>query len=135
MVNQHYILKANFNRETRQLETPVHFVGGRRSPGYQDGVGTDARFDQPHQGAFDENDNFYVCDIYNHCIRKITPEGVVSTFAGRPRTYGYADGALRDAQFDRPMGIIYDKATGTFYVADQKTGVSESSPQNNTCNS
>lgn len=120
VVNQHYILKANYNRETRQLETPVHFVGGRRSPGHKDGVGTDARFDQPHQGAFDENDNFYVCDIFNHCIRKITPEGVVSTFAGRPRTYGYSDGALRDAQFDRPMGIIYDKETGTFYVADQK---------------
>lgn len=120
VVNQHYILKANFNRETRQLETPVHFVGGRRSAGHQDGVGTDARFDQPHQGAFDENDNFYVCDIFNHCIRKITPEGVVSTFAGRPRSYGYADGALRDAQFDRPMGIIYDRESGTFYVADQK---------------
>jgi hypothetical protein len=120
VVNQHYILKANFNRETRQLETPVHFVGGRRSAGHLDGVGTDARFDQPHQGAFDENDNFYVCDIFNHCIRKITPEGVVSTFAGRPRSYGYSDGALRDAQFDRPMGIIYDRESGTFYVADQK---------------
>lgn len=120
VVNQHYILKSRFNRQTGELETPVHFVGGRRSAGHMDGVGTDARFDQPHQGAFDENDNFYVCDIFNHCIRKITPEGVVSTFAGRPRSYGYADGALRDAQFDRPMGIIYDRETGTFYVADQK---------------
>jgi hypothetical protein len=120
VVNQHYILKANYNRQTGLLETPVHFVGGRRSAGHKDGVGTDARFDQPHQGAFDENDNFYVCDIYNHCIRKITPEGVVSTFAGRPRSYGYTDGALRDARFDRPMGIIYDRQSGTFYVADQK---------------
>jgi hypothetical protein len=120
VVNQHYILKSRYNRQTGELETPVHFVGGRRSAGYRDGVGTDARFDQPHQGAFDENDNFYVCDIYNHCIRKITPEGVVSTFAGRPGKYGYADGALRDAQFDRPMGIIYDQQSGTFYVADQK---------------
>jgi hypothetical protein len=120
VVNQHYILKANFNRQTGLLETPVHFVGGRRSAGHKDGVGTDARFDQPHQGAFDENDNFYVCDIFNHCIRKITPEGVVSTFAGRPRQYGYTDGALWDARFDRPRGIIYDRQTGTFYVADQK---------------
>lgn len=120
VINQHYILKANFNRETGQLETPVHFVGGRRSSGYKDGVGTDARFNTPHQGAFDEDGNFYVCDIFNHCIRKITPEGVVSTFAGRPGQYGYTDGALRDAQFDRPMGIIYDKDNGTFYVADQK---------------
>jgi len=120
VVNQHYILKSRYNRETGLLETPVHFVGGRRSSGYLDGVGTDARFNTPHQGAFDENDNFYVCDVFNHCIRKITPEGVVSTFAGRPGKYGYSDGALRDAQFDRPMGIVYERETGAFYVADQK---------------
>lgn len=119
VVNQHYILKSRYNRETGLLETPVHFVGGRRSPGYKDGVGVDARFDQPHQGAFDEFDNFYVCDVVNHCIRKITPEGVVSTFAGRPQKSGYTDGALRDAQFNNPRGIIYDQATGAFYVADQ----------------
>lgn len=118
VVNQHYILKSRYNRQTRKLEAPVHFVGGRGRAGHNDGVGVDARFDQPHQGAFDENDNFYVADIFNHCIRKITPEGVVSTFAGRPRSAGYADGALRDAQFDQPYGIIYDAATGTFYVAD-----------------
>jgi hypothetical protein len=119
VVNQHYILKSRYNRQTGELETPVHFVGGRRSAGHKDGVGTDARFDQPHQGAFDEFDNFYVCDVVNHCIRKITPEGVVSTFAGRPRNSGYTDGALRDAQFHNPRGIIYDQASGTFYVADQ----------------
>lgn len=119
VVNQAYILKSNFNRSTGQLETPVHFVGGRRSHGYQDGVGTDARFDHPMQGAFDDQDNFYVCDAENHCIRKITPEGVVSTFAGRPDRPGYTDGALRDAQFNLPRGIICDRQSGTFYVADQ----------------
>lgn len=119
-INRHYILKANYNRITRTLESPVHFVGQRSSAGYQDGVGTSAKFDQPHQGAFDEFDNFYVCDRFNHCIRKITPDGVVTTFAGRPRSYGYTDGALRDAQFDQPSGIIYNKETGTFFIADQK---------------
>jgi hypothetical protein len=119
VVNQHYILKSIYNRSTGQLETPVHFVGGRRSSGYKDGVGTDARFDQPMQGAFDENDNFYLADAENHCIRKITPEGVVSTFAGRPDNRGYTDGTLRDAQFNLPRGIIYDRQSGTFYVADQ----------------
>ncbi|WEK34747.1 MAG: IPT/TIG domain-containing protein [Candidatus Pseudobacter hemicellulosilyticus] len=118
--NQHYILKSRYNRETRKLETPVHFVGTRRTEGYRDGVGVDALFRQPHQGAFDDEDNFYVCDVFNHCIRKITPEGVVSTFAGRPGTYGYTDGALRDARFDRPMGIVYERETGSFIVADQK---------------
>jgi DNA-binding beta-propeller fold protein YncE len=83
-------------------------------------VGTAAKFNEPHQGAFDEFDNFYVCDRMNHVIRKITPDGVVSTFAGRPNQYGYTDGALRDARFDRPHGIIYNKDIGTFYIADQK---------------
>ncbi|GAB3020342.1 IPT/TIG domain-containing protein [Niabella terrae] len=118
--NRHYILKARYNRETRTLDAPVFFAGGINNAGYQDGVGASARFREPHQGAFDENDNFYVCDVMNHCIRKITPEGVVSTFAGRPTQWGYADGDLRDAQFDRPHGIIYDQEQGAFYIADQK---------------
>ena len=118
-VNRHYVLKADYNRQTRTLETAVHFVGQRSGEGYQDGVGTNTRFRFPHQGAFDEFNNFYLCDRDNHCIRKITPDGVVTTFAGRPGQGGYTDGALRDAQFTRPVGIIYDKASGTFYVADQ----------------
>jgi hypothetical protein len=118
VINRHYLLKATYNRQTRTLESPVHFVGQRSTAGYRDGVGTSALFREPHQGAFDENDNFYVCDRGNHCIRKITPDGVVTTFAGRPNQAGYTDGALRDAQFNWPMGIVYDKSAGTFYVAD-----------------
>ena len=34
-------------------------------------------------------------------------------------TAKYADGALRDAQFDQPNGIVYDKETGSFYIADR----------------
>ena len=46
------------------------------------------------------------------CIRKITPQGKVSTFAGRGSAslngnpWGYVDGDLRqEARFDRPKGI------------------------------
>ena len=119
VVNQHYILKSNYNRQTRKLEAPTHFVGSRGTWGYRDGVGSNALFDQPHQGAFDEHGNFYVCDRANHCIRRITPEGIVSTFAGRGRNAGYTEGNLSDAQFHWPSGIIYDKDDGTFYIADQ----------------
>lgn len=120
VVNRHYILKSTYNRETGKLEAPTHLVGTRGTNGYVDGVGTNTRFSEPHQGAFDEHDNFYVCDRMNHCIRKITPEGIVSTFAGRGTNYGYTDGTLSDAQFDRPHGIIYDQEDGAFYIADQK---------------
>ena len=52
------------------------------SPGlsdYQDGVGATARFNSPQGLAADRFDNLYVADCENHCIRKITPDGIVTT--------------------------------------------------------
>ena len=69
----------------------------------------------------DEYD-FYFCDQRNHCIRKMTPEGRVSTFAGRPNgegKEGYNDGDLRhEARFSRPTSIVYDEKRECFYVGD-----------------
>lgn len=119
-INRHYIGKSQYNWATHTLEKATVFVGEKNAPGYSDGAGSSARFDHPQQGAFDENDNFYIGDAYNHCIRKITPEGIVTTFAGRPREFGTVDGNLREAQFDRPFGIVYDRDDKRFYIADQK---------------
>jgi hypothetical protein len=119
-INQHYVLKSTYSWERRVLEPPIIFAGTKQKSGYADGLGQNAQFDHPHQGAFDEHNNFYLCDAENQCIRKITPDGIVTTFAGRPNEYGYVDGELRTAQFDQPEGIVYDKDTKTFYVADQK---------------
>lgn len=119
VINQHYILKAYYNRETQELESPVLFAGYPKESGYKDGVATAARFNQPYQGAFDEEGNFYVCDRNNHCIRKITPLGIVSTFAGRAGKEGYTDGPIADAQFKNPNGIVYDPDKKVFYVADR----------------
>lgn len=117
--NQQYILKSYFDEGKRELKLANIFCGKKGSAEFADGVGTKARFDQPHQGCFDEEDNFYICDVDNHCIRKISPDGVVSTFAGRPQGPGYADGDLRkEAQFRNPSGIVYDKDAKTFYIAD-----------------
>ena len=57
--------------------------------------------------AVDSSDNLYVADIDNHRIRKITPEGVVSTFAG--------DGT--EARFNNPTGVAVD-SSAILYVAD-----------------
>jgi hypothetical protein len=117
--NRHYIARMDFNFETGNFEKPQPYVGTKDKRGFVDGVGLNALFWEPHQGAFDEEDNFYVADGLNHCIRKVTPTGQVSTFAGRPENRGYSDGALRDAQFNGPFGIIYDKFNQTFYIADR----------------
>jgi len=117
--NQHYIAKTIYDSSTNAFLKSAPFVGFPQKPGFQDGVSTNTLFHSPQQGAFDKFDNFYVCDAENHCIRKITPQGQVSTFAGRPGNPGYSDGALRDAQFNWPLGIIFDDDLQTFYIADR----------------
>jgi len=89
-------------------------AGGSRQ-GFADGKGGAARFDTPAGIMIDAAGNLYVTDWGNHRIRKVTPEGEVSTLAGGRK--GFADGQGRSAQFDAPSGIAID-AAGNLYVAD-----------------
>ena len=59
--------------------------------------------------------NIYVADTYNNRIRKITPAGVVSTFAGS--TEGSADAIGTAARFKLPYGVAVD-SSGNVYVGD-----------------
>lgn len=119
-MGHHCIYRANFDYEKGTLMQPYLLCGSKGNRGYADGPGTKALFWEPQQGCFDENDNFYVCDQDNCLIRKVEPNGQVTTFAGRYKEYGWADGDLRkEARFDRPHGIAYNKNTGEFYVADK----------------
>jgi sugar lactone lactonase YvrE len=86
--------------------------------GNVDGVGTVARFDFPMDVAVDASGNLYVADMYNHTIRKVTPSGVVSTFAGSPGVSGSSIGVGSSALFADPTGITIDSA-GNLYVADR----------------
>jgi hypothetical protein len=88
------------------------------TPALQDGTGTDARFRNPTHLAIDGADNLYVADAGNHCIRKVTPAGVVTTLAGSPTgAPGSVDGVGTAARFNRPCGIVSDVA-GNLYVGD-----------------
>jgi len=79
-------------------------------------TGTNARFHDPLGLAIDANDNIYVDDNFNYAIRKITPAGVVSTFAGSGAS-GSADGTGTSASFASPWGL-YTGADGNLYVVD-----------------
>lgn len=61
-----------------QFKTVV--FAGNGKPGFKDGKGTTAQFNIPSGLSFDAQDNLYVADTGNHAIRKITPEGTVTTF-------------------------------------------------------
>lgn len=117
--DKHAIYKCDYDFATHRITNQRPFCGQLGNAGWTDGFGTKTQFRYPRQGCFDEDDNFYVCDEENHCIRKITPEGYVTTFAGRGE-WGFADGELRkEALFNRPWGIAYDKVNKIFYVADK----------------
>ena len=70
----------------------VSTVAGSAEVGYHDGLGTEAKFFWPWGIACDADGNIYVADKYNHVIRRVTPEGMVSTVAGVPGEWGYKDG-------------------------------------------
>jgi NHL repeat/Repeat of unknown function (DUF5648) len=81
------------------------------------GTGLAAQFNAPSGIALDTADNVYVADTNNHTIRKITPAGVVTTFAGTAGVVGSSDGTGSAARFSSPQGLSVDTA-GNVYVAD-----------------
>jgi sugar lactone lactonase YvrE len=93
-------------------------AGASGDPGEKDGQGTEARLYQPYAVVADTNGNLYVADSYGATIRKVTPEGVVTTLAGVPFIEGSTDGTGTNALFKYPTGIAIDLA-GNLYVADQ----------------
>ena len=91
------------------------FAGSTK--GFADGMGTTAQFDAPYGVAVDRQGQVYVADANNHRVRKISPEGMVTTLAGS--TMGSADGVGTEAQFNFPRGVAVD-LEGNVYVADTK---------------
>src|SRR6267142_1184953 len=80
------------------------------------GDGSPKGLSDPFGIAIGRDGAIYLADTGNNRIRKITPEGVVSTVAGTG-TAGYLDGPANVAQFDGPIGVGVD-AKGNIYVAD-----------------
>ncbi len=108
-----------FNQTIRKI-SPAGVVttvaGLTGSSGYADGTGSAARFNYPAGVAVDGGGNVYIADNANHAIRKLTPNGVVTTLAGMG-VPGAADGPARTAQFYYPESVAVDGA-GNVLVAD-----------------
>lgn len=85
-----------------------------------DGHISEAQFNGPIDIAIDDNDNLFVADYYNHAIRMITPDGIVSTIAGggaggiNYRDSGNAVGNGLETRFLRPTCIAVDSDNNLF---------------------
>lgn len=133
------VYRCAYDKDKKELVSSVLHVGDiGGGSGYADAPGSAARFNRPRQGVFVKNKeyvaqgkqdvyDFYLCDHNNNAIRKVTPDGEVSTFAGRGsqgvdgQVWGWIDGEAREtARFREPTGICYDEEEEIFYVADKE---------------
>ena len=106
----------NMIRKVTQAGVVTTFAGNL-NPGFVNGNGTGASFNYPFGLTIDPSGNLYVGDRYNYVIRKITPAGDVSTFAGNGLG-GFADGTVSTASFSEVEGMAFD-AIGNLYIADE----------------
>jgi FG-GAP-like repeat/NHL repeat len=107
---------AAFVTPAQAASLTVRTLAGLSPAGFTDGTGVNARFNGLSNVAVDSAGNAFVTDPFNCAIRKVTPAGVVTTFAGGDHC-GSTDGTGTAAQFGLPYGIAID-STDTLYVAD-----------------
>ena len=116
-----YIADSN-NHRIRKVDTSgtITTVAGNGTRGYggDGGLAVNAQLNKPFGITMDNNNNLYIADKNNNCIRKVDTSGTITTVAGTG-TNGYAGdgGAANSAQLDFPYGVAID-STGNLYIAD-----------------
>ena len=101
----------------------VTTIAGSGAASFINGTGSSATFNVPYGVAVDNSGNIFVADNYNHSIRKITADGVVTTLAGGGSTTpgigggAFLNGTGTSASFSGPSGVIVD-TNGNLFVAD-----------------
>jgi sugar lactone lactonase YvrE len=119
-----YLYVSDINNNSLRKISPSGLVttfAGNGTSGNSDGTGSNARFHWPRGLTIDPVGNIYVADQENHNIRKVTPEGVVTTIAGGG-TAGFVNSTGTSARFNTPTGVDID-LSGNLYVADAGNNV------------
>ena len=115
------VFATDFDNHTIRKITPAGVVstyaGGTGAAGSANGPALAARFNRPWGLSIDSAGNLFVAEASSHTIRKITPAGVVSLFAGSPGVIGSVDATGTAASFKEPRGIAID-GSNNLYVAD-----------------
>lgn len=113
-----YISDANNHSIRKVVDGVVYTHAGNGASGHKDGGKSTAQFHSPAGLAIDANDQIYVADTMNHVIRKVTPEGYVTTVAGQvDADGGYVDGKTTTARFNEPSDIAINEE-GHLFISD-----------------
>ena len=110
------VLKFTTTDAAANIYATVTTLAGSGTAGYANGQGQSAMFNNPQGVVADSQGNIYVSDSFNNYIRKIAPDGTVTTFAGNGKP-GYVDGLADSAEFYAPAGLKFD-GQGNLVVAD-----------------
>jgi sugar lactone lactonase YvrE len=112
-----WLVQSAMGQSIYEDYTFVTVAGPANSLGSADDIGTLAGFNNPSGVARDVNGNLFVADFGNNTIRKIAPNGSVTTIAGLAGVAGSADGSGAAARFNNPYGLVVDNS-GNIYVSD-----------------
>jgi sugar lactone lactonase YvrE len=115
------VVKFKTNSATYAATATVSTYSGSLTYGLTNGAVSTSQFYNPQGICTDLQGNMYVADSYNNVIRKITPGGITSTYAGNG-TLGYVDGPAASAEFYAPAGVAAD-AQGNIYVSDMGNNI------------
>jgi hypothetical protein len=94
-------------------------VAGNHAAGYtgDGGQAINAELNNPIGVAFDASGNMYIADQSNNRVRKVTPSGIITTYAGSGGTGAVGDGGQATAaRLFSPAGLAFD-AKGNLYIS------------------
>jgi hypothetical protein len=103
----------------------IDTVAGTGERGYSgdDGPATAARLAGPSRMALDAGGNLYICETKNHVVRRLAPDGTITTaFGTGERGYDGDGGPAAAALLDAPYGVTI-APNGDFYIADTGNNV------------
>jgi hypothetical protein len=120
-----YLIADSENHRIRMVDTSTGLIktfAGTGTSGYSGdgGPATEARLNYPKGLFADQVGNVYIADSLNHCIRKVDPDGIITTVAGNGSSgYSGDGGQAEDASLNEPHSVAVD-GLGNIYIADSK---------------